>query len=263
VAQKRKAQNRAAQRAFRERKEKHLKDLETKVVELEKRSEATSSENAQLRAQLEAVTEELNEYKRKMQTPNGRAVSGGRLNKGFGHAAINNLSDVNFQFEFPKFGVLPGPVPQNKPVRQNTTSSLRSPNGGNAVSPSQQTNNERTVGATPNSVNSLSTAELASFSAVFSGQHAAPAMNGVASRGSLDSGHRAPVAANTSSPSASSNSNMGPSSSCGTSPEPFNQSPMGFKPLDTMTTIGEEPSSLTAGNLQSKCLEAHLVAEYN
>ena len=33
---KRKAQNRAAQRAFRERKEKHLKDLETKVEDLRK-----------------------------------------------------------------------------------------------------------------------------------------------------------------------------------------------------------------------------------
>lgn len=45
ASQKRKAQNRAAQRAFRERKERHLKDLETKVDELEKASESTNHEN--------------------------------------------------------------------------------------------------------------------------------------------------------------------------------------------------------------------------
>jgi len=259
VAQKRKAQNRAAQRAFRERKEKHLKDLETKVVELEKRSEATTSENTQLRAQLEAVTAELNEYKRKMQTTgNGRSVSGGRMSAGFGPAAINNLGDVNFQFEFPKFGVLPGPSvssTNSKPMRQNTASSMTSQNGSNAVSPSHQTSIERASGASPSSVRSLSTTELANFSAVFaSNQNGTQGMNGSTSRGSLDSSHFGlGGAAATSSPSASSNSNLGPSSSCGTSPEPFNQSPMGFKPLDTMTTIGEEPTSLTTGNLQSKC----------
>ncbi|KAJ8520370.1 hypothetical protein ONZ45_g2817 [Pleurotus djamor] len=46
---KRKEQNRAAQRAFRERKEKHVKDLEDKVAALEAKNEATQTENDNLK----------------------------------------------------------------------------------------------------------------------------------------------------------------------------------------------------------------------
>lgn len=46
---KRKEQNRAAQRAFRERKEKHVKDLEDKVAELEAKNEQAQNENENLR----------------------------------------------------------------------------------------------------------------------------------------------------------------------------------------------------------------------
>ncbi|KJA25920.1 hypothetical protein HYPSUDRAFT_338771 [Hypholoma sublateritium FD-334 SS-4] len=46
---KRKEQNRAAQRAFRERKEKHVKDLEDKVADLEAKNEQTQHENENLR----------------------------------------------------------------------------------------------------------------------------------------------------------------------------------------------------------------------
>ncbi|KAJ7071586.1 hypothetical protein C8F01DRAFT_1217056 [Mycena amicta] len=46
---KRKEQNRAAQRAFRERKEKHVKDLEDKVAALEAKNDQASSENENLR----------------------------------------------------------------------------------------------------------------------------------------------------------------------------------------------------------------------
>ncbi|RDB29323.1 AP-1-like transcription factor [Hypsizygus marmoreus] len=46
---KRKEQNRAAQRAFRERKEKHVKDLEDKVAALEAKNEQAVSENENLR----------------------------------------------------------------------------------------------------------------------------------------------------------------------------------------------------------------------
>ncbi|KAF6765923.1 hypothetical protein DFP72DRAFT_1213 [Ephemerocybe angulata] len=46
---KRKEQNRAAQRAFRERKEKHVKDLEDKVAQLEAKNEETTHENENLR----------------------------------------------------------------------------------------------------------------------------------------------------------------------------------------------------------------------
>ncbi|KAF9652052.1 hypothetical protein BDM02DRAFT_3089936, partial [Thelephora ganbajun] len=55
---KRKEQNRAAQRAFRERKEKHVKDLEDKVAELEMKNQRTESENENLRDLLSRLQEE-------------------------------------------------------------------------------------------------------------------------------------------------------------------------------------------------------------
>lgn len=55
---KRKEQNRAAQRAFRERKEKHVKDLEDKVASLEARNQRTESENDNLRDLLSRLQDE-------------------------------------------------------------------------------------------------------------------------------------------------------------------------------------------------------------
>ncbi|KAG9244565.1 hypothetical protein BJ878DRAFT_63621 [Calycina marina] len=54
----RKAQNRAAQRAFRERKEKHVKDLETKLAAMERKSSNVSEENERLRLQLQKAATE-------------------------------------------------------------------------------------------------------------------------------------------------------------------------------------------------------------
>ncbi|GJJ08786.1 hypothetical protein Clacol_003005 [Clathrus columnatus] len=55
---KRKEQNRAAQRAFRERKEKHVKDLEDKVAQLEAKSESQATENENLRDMLNRLQSE-------------------------------------------------------------------------------------------------------------------------------------------------------------------------------------------------------------
>lgn len=106
LVQKRKAQNRAAQRAFRERKEKHLRDLETKVEDLEKASESANHENGLLRAQVERLQIELKEYRKRLSW-----ISSNGLNKpqpAFAqqsrNSAVNNHND--FQFEFPKFGDL-------------------------------------------------------------------------------------------------------------------------------------------------------------
>ncbi|ATY59946.1 Yap1 redox domain [Cordyceps militaris] len=54
----RKAQNRAAQRAFRERKEKHVKDLETKLAGLEAAQQHVATENERLRRDLDKVSTE-------------------------------------------------------------------------------------------------------------------------------------------------------------------------------------------------------------
>lgn len=60
---KRRAQNRAAQRAFRERKEKHLKDLESRLAELESESRNWRLTNMALRSQLSLLENELQHYR--------------------------------------------------------------------------------------------------------------------------------------------------------------------------------------------------------
>ncbi|OBT50530.1 hypothetical protein VE04_09178 [Pseudogymnoascus sp. 24MN13] len=118
---KRKAQNRAAQRAFRERKEKHLKDLETKVQDLEKASEAANHENLILRAKVDKMTSELKEYKQaavSRQTGNPLMPMLSTYQKA--GQAPHNPNDVNFSFEFPKFGQLPGPPVLTKPSKSTS-----------------------------------------------------------------------------------------------------------------------------------------------
>ncbi|CAI7647125.1 unnamed protein product [Penicillium bialowiezense] len=55
---KRKAQNRAAQRAFRERKERHVRDLEDKVNSLESASDTLHADNERLKRELAKFTTE-------------------------------------------------------------------------------------------------------------------------------------------------------------------------------------------------------------
>ncbi|OAA62474.1 bzip transcription factor [Niveomyces insectorum RCEF 264] len=54
----RKAQNRAAQRAFRERKERHVKDLEAKLASLEAAQHKTADENERLKRDLQKISTE-------------------------------------------------------------------------------------------------------------------------------------------------------------------------------------------------------------
>ncbi|KAF3137029.1 hypothetical protein TWF569_009308 [Orbilia oligospora] len=58
VVKKRKAQNRAAQRAFRERKERHVKELEEKLSTLEASSSNVLSENERLKREIQKITTE-------------------------------------------------------------------------------------------------------------------------------------------------------------------------------------------------------------
>jgi AP-1-like factor len=162
VGQKRKAQNRAAQRAFRERKEKHLKDLETKVGELEKASESANHENGLLRAQVDRLQIELREYRKRLSMNSGltgRAPPvGGNM---FLPSAANGSSTNNFQFEFPKFGSLPGGVfgngNGNKKVLPNASTKAvpgvlaRNGSTGRSVSPGSQAraNGSISSGASP------------------------------------------------------------------------------------------------------------------
>lgn len=113
IEQKRKAQNRAAQRAFRERKEKHLKDLEDSVEKLQKTSDMTNQENGLLRAQVERLQVELREYRKRlswMASGSGNAISAMSSNSiPSAHSkGAYGLQNNEFLFDFPKFGDLPG-----------------------------------------------------------------------------------------------------------------------------------------------------------
>lgn len=113
IEQKRKAQNRAAQRAFRERKEKHLKDLEDSVEKLQKTSDMTNQENGLLRAQVERLQVELREYRKRlswMASGSGNAMSAMSSNSiPSAHSkGAYGLQNNEFLFDFPKFGDLPG-----------------------------------------------------------------------------------------------------------------------------------------------------------
>lgn len=104
---KRKAQNRAAQRAFRERKEKHLKELEDKIAELESVAETANTENEFLKKQVSQLESELTRYK------------GGNVSSTLGRLSRNSTSSSSgsttspssainkdgkpFSFEFPFF----------------------------------------------------------------------------------------------------------------------------------------------------------------
>ncbi|KAG9675339.1 PAP1-domain-containing protein, partial [Aureobasidium melanogenum] len=105
---KRKAQNRAAQRAFRERKEKHLKDLETKVEALSKAQEQDKHENGLLRAQVQRLQSELGEYKKRMSYASGGIAAHSPPSVARVASRSNSNSQADFQFDFPKFGALPG-----------------------------------------------------------------------------------------------------------------------------------------------------------
>ena len=69
---KRKAQNRAAQRAFRERKEKHVKELEAKLTTLQQQSASLNDQNERLRRELAKIATE-NEI---LRATSGSAVNG-------------------------------------------------------------------------------------------------------------------------------------------------------------------------------------------
>ncbi|KAF2110708.1 AP1-like transcription factor-like protein [Lophiotrema nucula] len=252
---KRKAQNRAAQRAFRERKEKHLKDLETKVAELEKASDASNHENGLLRAQVQRLQMELREYRKRLSlnsTGLNRSppVAGG-FSSLFG-AGNTSTAASNFQFDFPKFGGLPGShildngplakaavnkpgsISSNGPARQNSTGRSLSPRSqtSGSIANSPDFNGNTANGAQRNgSLNGLF--NNTSFDYNLNGtvqqrSNTADSSSGQSRVFQFNSGS----STHSDSPSASSTSQVGLNSSCDTSPEPSHNSPKG--PSDTI-----------------------------
>lgn len=265
MRKKRKAQNRAAQRAFRERKEKHLKDLETKVGELQKASDAANHENGLLRAQVERLQMELREYRKRLSL-NSTGMSRPTVPSGFPSLLSHNSPpSSNFQFEFPRFGALPGSQIFNngslangdknsptaaKPANQNSVPGVlaRQSSAGRSVSPTSQQNGARSDKASPASGTDM---------------YNSPNLNGLpngttSARGSTSSStgpqrvfqFNSHSNSTNDSPSASSVSQYGANSSCGTSPEPSHNSPGNDKSNDTQ---GEGLSCAVAEGETSFC----------
>ncbi|OAL61840.1 bZIP transcription factor AP-1/Yap1 [Trichophyton rubrum] len=143
---KRKAQNRAAQRAFRDRKEKHLKDLETKVADLERASQTANQENTLLRAHIQRLQVELKEYRKRLSwisSGNSFSPTTSLLNQARSLHAQSRLNN-DFSFDFPKFGDLPG-------AHMNNMGSLAkgSPNARSQTHPALGIKATSHIGATP------------------------------------------------------------------------------------------------------------------
>lgn len=211
---------------------------------------------------------ELREYRKRLSLTNGSVNRTPSLGNGLpsylSGKGANNPNDVNFQFEFPKFGLLPGPSKQSPPTAPpKETQKVASPVEISEPSPlnrsgSYQSNNSSSTGLnqTP-----LDSGDMSGFSALFSPTllesvnkstnssfdfFTNPSRSSTNSSGQMSNGQ----STSHSSPSASSNSNRGASSSCGTSPEPSMQSPAPGKPAEaTLSTIGEEHAGNTEGEL--------------
>jgi AP-1-like factor len=235
---------------------------------------------------------ELREYRKRLSTgANGRSppLSGGLpaylSGRGSNNNTVNNPNDVNFQFEFPKFGRLPGPPFLNATRLANSNSttppapvhraSSSSKNGSispfdqslqhnpSFTSTSSNNNNSNTQGnQLLGQLNSNDLSEFFTPSAFDNVANEFPLDQPVhnPSRSSTDSS-RGPQSTGQStsysSPSASSNngSNAGLSSSCGTSPEPYTQSPGGFKNDNMLSTIGEEKTGTNSAEGEASFCE--------
>ncbi|KAF7595096.1 DNA-binding transcription factor yap1 [Aspergillus hancockii] len=224
---KRKAQNRAAQRAFRERKEKHLKDLETKVEALQKASDDTTQENGLLRAQVERLQVELKEYRKRLSwLTSGSGLSAMSAIPGAHSKGLYGLNNNDFMFDFPKFGDLPGGHIFNGPLtksNQNKSKDESSP---------KLSNDTRVPGVlTRESLNSQNSYGLPGVKAANGTQ---TSNNGISSTSSprvpsvynIKQTASSHDTSNSDSPSSSSDSHQSQMlSSNGTSPEPTSNSP--------------------------------------
>ncbi|KAH0536932.1 hypothetical protein FGG08_006234 [Glutinoglossum americanum] len=277
---KRKAQNRAAQRAFRERKEKHLRDLETKVADLEKASESANHENSLLRAQVQRLHTELRESRRRLHLNSGSisrtpSISGVGLPAYLTRNSFGNTSN-NFSFEFPRFGAtssdpfgsnsfpskngsLPTPkVPGvlerpavQKALSTGSTTGSASPksqvqsNGANGAASVVPRSNgmEGLVGLFSPSI--LEAVSKSSSLDYMSASPANPAPNKGSNDGSTSIGNTPHLSGGSNqsistSPSASSVSQHGLDSSCGTTPEPAGNNSPSKSGENSLNTINEE-----------------------
>ncbi|PIL30729.1 transcription factor [Ganoderma sinense ZZ0214-1] len=116
---KRKEQNRAAQRAFRERKEKHVRDLEDKVAALEAKNQLTEQENENLRDLLQRLQNEnmmLKQAAFTFSAPHPANANNSHNQNAFGSNNTNH--PMQFNFSSPGAGPSKSPMQTQSPPSQ-------------------------------------------------------------------------------------------------------------------------------------------------
>lgn len=127
---KRKEQNRAAQRAFRERKEKHVKDLEDQLAAMAARNESTQAENDNLREMLRRLQAENTLLKQAAFTfsvPSGQSLNSSDSGTPSSSAPPPTSSSANT----PSESIASGGTGLSRDLQQGVTSDeVRSPQSG-------------------------------------------------------------------------------------------------------------------------------------
>lgn len=223
------------------------------------------------------MSAELREYKRTVLGGNAGRGTNSAYMGGRGLGNVSNPNEVNFQFEFPRFGRLPGPPITNgnaflNGVPKSASSAATHSSSDSTTSPHTQSMqhqiNGSSNGALTQTPTSVDSGDMANLSGLFDpaalGNIGSPfnyfgnesstnSSNINPSRSNSDSNGLSSTGNNTSysSPSDTSNTGNGANSSCGTSPEPTaHHSPTSGKPESALTTIGEEQSgNLPAGEM--------------
>lgn len=108
-----------------------MKDLETKVEELQKSSDTANQENGLLRAQIERLQVELREYRKRLSwMSNGASGLSAISSLPAAHSrGAYGLQSNEFLFDFPKFGDLPGAHLFNSSANKSDQSKNK-PTGG-------------------------------------------------------------------------------------------------------------------------------------
>lgn len=199
------------------------------MQELEKASDAANHENGLLRGQVQRLQMELREYRKRLSL-NSTGVN--RTAPAAGFSSMLNSNNSNFQFEFPRFGGLPGSqLLENGPLSKPKSASM------SMARPAVQTfspSNTANGSLVQSPVNGASPATNGSGS----GSNTSARGNSVATqqkphRSSTDSSVVSQSrifqfnsgSSTGGSPSTSSTSPTNQDSSCGTSPEPGHTSP--------------------------------------
>lgn len=255
------------------------------MEDLEKASESTNHENGRLRAQVERLNAELKEYKKRLSLSGTGASRSPPAPAAYQSRPFWNTNQNDFQFAFPKFGDLPGSIFMNNgslakvdssPNHEHNTSTsngmpgvIRANSSGSAslISPTNPDSLSSPGFSNYGGVHRSSNKPLSNdldLNAIFS----PPVLEAVSHSNSSDyvnNGHgtqvpntnnynsviRGSSISDVTSPSASSASNHGLDSSCGTTPEPSADSPDGRKASEpTLNTINEETHG--QGGLEGK-----------